>query len=878
MHETRRLTAAPFLPSQQSGRTPHTPHVCARGPSQAGGGVAMNYGGILELEDSLISYTYGWNTAAVMAARASRAIIRRTRIEHSSTYKNGAVSIIAASLEMEGTTIYDTVSMMRYGSLYVSVTSSTADVRDSLFERARTKELGGCLFVRDAKDVRMHNVTMRDCVATDTAGAVHVTSGNLHLSAVTIEDASAGEHGGAMLVEGGMVTIDSSVVQRSAAMSGGALSVAGGEVLVRGSTLFANRQAVRQVNGQLTLEGSLVSGGSGACVSMEGWGAVMTLNRSNITGCTGEGVGAGGADLTGGALLELHDSTVSRCVSGFQGGGLNVGPGSRVLMARSVIDHCSASQRGGGAFVQGSLELTDDSSIRSCDASNMGGGLLVAHNGVASLTDSDIVDCHVRVTSLADFAEERLAVIPPYGNGGCAEVQERGTLRLFKSALVGCTSPTTAHHLREKDWLGHANGLYVHAGASLMTGEVRLVPSCTSTITFNASMPYIGAHAQAALTLRGVRLVPSPECAPTLPPASRLIGDGTIPAPCSQATCMPHAACTEAPIDERVSADNALVLTPVCTCEAPNIPHPLAPSALLAPYSHGCATPRRGSSARVETSTAESLVVTMTKPLASMHTLIVSLEGTADAPATWAVDPSSIPSWLTVSPLTASLAADELHARLNLTLSSAALRVQDSPYRATLAITITSTQTVVLRPRVFLFVASTDDDTPGLSTAAVAVIIVVMALITLTILGVVWRMWSVRRARLRAEATAARDKLVERRMMALTCHEVRNPLNGVRDPCACCVAALPLRYRSLLISTARAWRHRRSSCTTEAPPLCLKRPPLHSRAAAVVSLVSAAVCGCRSHLCAPPCGHAPAPAHDCWSYALAQVPSMRSGS
>ncbi|GAA3221584.1 right-handed parallel beta-helix repeat-containing protein [Actinocorallia longicatena] len=160
---------------------------------------------------------------------------------------------------------------------------------------------------------------------------LHVTGGGtLTLERTTISGGLA-SGGGALLSEGGTVTLVDVTVEKSRATGqGGGIDNATGTLTMRGGFLRAN-----------------VSANNGGGVENRAAGAT-TLIGVSITGNTGGGWG-GGVGNDGNSALSLVSSTVSGNRAA-RGGGLSTTGSAVTVLSSRITDNVAATQQGGGGI------------------------------------------------------------------------------------------------------------------------------------------------------------------------------------------------------------------------------------------------------------------------------------------------------------------------------------------------------------------------------------------------------------------------------------------------------------------------------------------------------------------------------------------------
>ena len=449
----------------------------------------------------------------------------------------------------------------------------------------------------------------------------------------------------------------------------------------------ANGGIVHQAAGTLELydcylaNSYAANGGALSCS-----GGTARVRRSVIAECT-VGTSGGGVYITG-ALVEMEDSIVRDCTGSSV---LSVGLAffmsrvSRATVLRTLVVRCT----GGSAFdVSGTLTFADGSSLRTGASALATAGFSVKTGARVSLIDASIVDCHV-VTALGA------------AGGGAADVLEGGCFSLHNVVISGCTATYGAA------------AIDASSGATVRAAFLTIVPSCTTP----AGVPMIRGDGNGSLLLRALSFEAAAGCdvsVATLAAGGVLVSASDLPDCATPGVCGVEAACHLLPVVASASASVAtLPVTPGCYCEPPNAPHPGEPSAGLAAYTVGCATPRVGQTIEVlATGTTpeltERLQRTANGDTSVTRTLRLVFAGTAIATARWHINATAHPPWLHFEQHHGTIAALQDFVEIRVTLSTRGLPGSLEAYHAVVDVTVDSQLNTTLAFHVYFYVTSVD--------------------------------------------------------------------------------------------------------------------------------------------------------------------------
>jgi hypothetical protein len=217
----------------------------------------------------------------------------------------------------------------------------------------------GRLFTASGKNLTVDNLTlMNGRVQNKDGGTIFLSGGTLAISSSRIinsraESMSATEAGGAIYLEDGVLTIDStSFTGCFAAQSGGAIASTRSNVTITGST-FSDCSA------------DMNSGG--AIDTMENTGS-LAISGSAFSGCSANYGGAVATTLPG---VVIDGTSFSGCTAGNEGGAISV---ESVTINGSAFTRCSAIS--GGAIRSTSTVSITSSSFTDCTSTDGGSATL----------------------------------------------------------------------------------------------------------------------------------------------------------------------------------------------------------------------------------------------------------------------------------------------------------------------------------------------------------------------------------------------------------------------------------------------------------------------------------------------------------------------
>ena len=203
--------------------------------------------------------------------------------------------------------------------------------------------------------------------------------------------ANDGNGGGGMLIRGGRITVqDSIVAANSSVLAGGGIEAGGGSLSLVRTTVRDNTAGDRgggiSSAGTVNLADSVVSGNTARGV---GGGLALGSGAITVSGSTvSKNRGAGGGGVYNAGTLTMTGSTVSSNTSSAEGGGLLDGHDGIATITTSSFVTNHATSAGGGIANRGTLKVTG-SNIGGNVSANAGGGLW-NYQGTAAIVSSKV--------------------------------------------------------------------------------------------------------------------------------------------------------------------------------------------------------------------------------------------------------------------------------------------------------------------------------------------------------------------------------------------------------------------------------------------------------------------------------------------------------
>lgn len=562
------------------------------------------------------------------------------------------------------------------------------------------------------------------CSAGSSAGAYGGESDStLVINGGTITKCRADVEGGAVAISSGVTaTMQDVLVEECEAGGPGQSSKGGGAYLYAGSSLIATRVVFKlsfaQRGGALFCNGGtamltdvLMSMGSavygGACLVLDK-DAHLTATRLNCTHtagtneqysdavantvwnnpCTAACPGGGGVHIGSAQATSVFDDSEFSYGTALSGGALLLSGGSHKLTNCRFL-HNRACRRGGGLIMLGTADAVirgstfDDHHAIGNVASAQGGGSILTLAG----TQLEIVD-----TTISRSTSELLAG---------AAIRAEGDMKARNLTIRSSRSVDDS-------------GIFISSESLFDAAILNLEPSCDTGGHAIPSITSDGLTSSILRRVRGVNMLRPSGCSLTDSELTARVApagdDAAFPLCAVGGLCGADAMCTDTPIGDSTSAEGS-VRSAACSCEAPNSPMAVdTVSKLVSPYTHPCDTPRMGAGVGIASLEIDSIVLELLKPATDSRTLTLRMKGSKEANVTWAIDPNSVPSWMTLGATAGryTSAADEANI-VTLTAASDGLPESPSPYEAFLGLTVSASVDVKFAVPVILFVTSRDN-------------------------------------------------------------------------------------------------------------------------------------------------------------------------
>ncbi len=224
-------------------------------------------------------------------------------------------------------------------------------------------------------------------VAQDT----RVTIRNLSMVNGMLPLGEGGEFGGAILNDGGDVTVTDSTLSSNQAAAGGAVASTGGSLTINGTTTlgnnFANLGGAVANLGLLTIDGTTLRDNSAD--PLEG-GAIYTIAPLTLTNATllSNTTTAAGGGLWSNSTTVIIGTTIISNTAGGNGGGVHVeSSGSAEIVGTEIVGN--SADQGGGIYNQDTLTLTN--STVNENVAEFGGAGLFLLAGTTEINNTQII-------------------------------------------------------------------------------------------------------------------------------------------------------------------------------------------------------------------------------------------------------------------------------------------------------------------------------------------------------------------------------------------------------------------------------------------------------------------------------------------------------
>ena len=323
----------------------------------------------------------------------------------------------------------------------IAIAASEVTFRDSVVtgnaatSQSFDPDRGGGGIYNTAGTLNLENTTVSNNTAGSAGGGIHVQGPHAvtHISGSTIDGNTVRDGGGGIYaVNGGVLTLDNSVVSNNiGSAQGGGIMARDIVVIISDSTFSDN------IGG----DASLASGRGGGIYADT---SDVTIERSSFDGNdSGAGGGIGFAD---GPRLIIRDSTISSNIASGGGGiffvvGLTARNNgldeARFLITDSTVSNNGAAGTGGGIDFDAAEVVTTaviENSVISGNTAVWGGGISGAILGSLTIKETELSN------NVATFANPH--GVPGVGGGGVSIIVTEG-FSLETSLVSGNSAPLT---------------------------------------------------------------------------------------------------------------------------------------------------------------------------------------------------------------------------------------------------------------------------------------------------------------------------------------------------------------------------------------------------------------------------------------------------
>lgn len=588
----------------------------------------------------------------------------------------------------------------------LALLDASAYLRRSVISRCKAGVKGGGIWL-GGSNLALHDVEMSECEADERGGGLFLEMGEVHISHSTFKSCSAWERGGGLALRGGSVHMNhSAIVACTCTHDAGGVSVGSSSTI----TMYASsirECSVTEVRGL----------GSAMLIEQNG---LALLENSTVERCHSEMYGTlyveGNLTLLGGSEVRdciARDAGISGAAEDSRRGGvLWVRRGGIVRLLRSTISNCTV------------LDLSTPQTFFAVASVDYRGTLEVFHSSFRNNTIESVTNDGASAVFV-----HRGGVLTSVGFDlelacGVEVVKAIQTESIVQTRLPPAAPPMNVHRSLSVDIFGTSFEFSQPTGYA----EPRV-----DLFQFRASVAHgCGRHWTDAQILEAAigsgRLLQTCASADDIcGPLARCRDEAVVP---------PHSAGELAlklvsesgprllgrPADDRNTTSDVMpfVTSPVCDCMPPNTPSIGAPETSLSPYflEYGCATPRRPSDITVleHESGAQiaHVVLSLTKTFHNERqsvALQMHMSGTQQSHAIWTVERSSIPTYLTVTPLSGFISRDTRSAAfITIDATSEGMPESLEPYSATLNVSVRSASHVdTLILPIYTMIATTSD-------------------------------------------------------------------------------------------------------------------------------------------------------------------------
>jgi len=423
--------------------------ISAFGPINGGGGISIVGGASLSLDATV---TISNNTAGGMSGRGGGILVAEA----------------GSSLTLNGTEIDNNTADLSGGGIQIGPNVALADFIDVIItnnDALSNPGNGGGLNVAGAVNSSITGGTISGNTAGEEGGGLWNNNGVMTIDGTDISNniANSGNNGGnnqgggGIFNNGGTLDVDDATITGNQALlnlgNGGGVMTVGGTVTIDGGNISSNESAragggIENNNGSVTLGGTtavtvggvLVADGNTAGINGGGL-HVRGSGTTNVTGGTfqnnvaqQEGGGLWNSGLAGAVMTidgaVISENTASGAGADQGGGGIFNNGGSLILLnATSVSDNIAdgALGSGGGIFNELGGTLSIDGSLINNNTANRAGG------GI-ELNTNPIDTFTFNNLTLDGNIATGMGAAP--GNGGGLHVSGIGTVSIISSIVI----------------------------------------------------------------------------------------------------------------------------------------------------------------------------------------------------------------------------------------------------------------------------------------------------------------------------------------------------------------------------------------------------------------------------------------------------------
>jgi parallel beta-helix repeat protein len=399
----------------------------------------------------------GGQAGAGVLVRNGAAPTLRNLVIHgnSASGSGGGVAVShAADPLLDGVIVRNNSAQL--GSGLALTRQGRATVRNSRFENNSATGSGsaGAVYVVSASELTMQNSVVRGTSANNGGGVAISGGSTVQIIGGRIENNSAGNLGGGMLVREATLTVDGTTLAGNSGVYGGALSISGANVTLTNCTLQGNR--AQQAGGAIRLLGNAqfvvdnchfvdnrTADHSGGAIFSDQNPLVV---RNSIFDGNWATVGAGiHLHISPNAVLEGNTFVNNRSIDG---PAIYV-TGGQVRLTGNTLTHNTAERYGGAVVVQhGAQAEIKFNHVLHNTAGIDGGGIIFQYGATGSLT-SNVISFNraVEVGGGMTIYHQTAPVLShnrfegnQAGDGAAIQIEERASPLLENNDFIGNTA------------------------------------------------------------------------------------------------------------------------------------------------------------------------------------------------------------------------------------------------------------------------------------------------------------------------------------------------------------------------------------------------------------------------------------------------------